>query len=1587
MAIRLDMLLFAKIHERQQRKVEQDFVNRFTELGQKAADELIEGVDKAAPRVRKAMHRAADATIDYGRKLQAASKANREFAETSEQVERSQQNLGTLYARNKQLANDLERQEGKLDDARKSAQRQARAIATREENLRKKRAEHAETAEKLRLKELDLKQIRLDHGSRSKKALEFEKRLMPLRRQNAREIGWIARKESELKEAKAELDKRNAAVRAIEEDIDLLRKEQKATVTDLTNEEQKLIKTRERQTALDQEVKRLNEEVTRSNRRREESIRSLAEAERDEIRRAEEAARKRAKDKDKAKGLGVVGNMLTDLPFVPSGRAGAWIGGGMLMVMASAMEGLVTASQSVATLPAILAAAGAGIGTLALGLQGFGDTIKEIGDPEKFAEAIQSLSPAAQQAALEIQYLVQGPLQELKNITQETLFAGVAEELHNFTNQYLPQVQHMTTGIAGAFNDMFSNALNQLMTPDTADSMAVLMNNIVKFFQNMAPAVGPFVDAFVKLTETGSKFLPGFGKSITEMAENFNKFITQAQRDGTLENFMKKGLEAAKAVGDVIWDIGKRLYETFGNKGPEDFKQMLDDIVSAAFGLIDAITGVSRALNDVLKIVQPIVDLMGGWEDVVKRILELWVGWNAVKFTGLLTGLNTVSDTLGVVGPGGKGGKGILGKLATAVGLMGLMDQTFTQGSGNVFGGMAQGAMNGAMAGAIFGWPGAAVGAAAGTVYGAGDAIIDAEAKKRREQEARDREFRSNMGILEAQGYKPNNPLDPKSFAGQASDNKPTPGRVDANKDAIGNILDIVTTPTGQHGPPPDAGLPPWAERPVPAPPVDDSGSKRDKLNEYLSNLNPTDFMPTMPTGGMPMMAVPAAGGVPMMTPPMAAPAVGPGPMGVNPGIAQLAQIAKQFGLELTSGKTGREGETGSHHSTGNAGDFSNGSAPTPQMRAFAEYVAQNFAPFIKELIYTDDQGGVNLYNGKPHTYSAGTQAQHRNHVHVALTEQAAMGALTPMPPLQYGTGGQPYAQPGWGYYDVDPVGVMKAQHRLEREAHDVALARMELQAKRDLGYTLHEIREAENKVKEEEIQWMEAYQDLIEAQQGTWKKVNESRSGGGMGTLGPGIDADFGLSKGLGGLAENLIKFVGSLAMSPILAALNQFTKGESDGYGLMGILGAQWFNQSVDMPYGPGGVPNFAMTTNLPQFTSFGPPGSKQAIANMIYQMARQRGYSAHEAQSIVAYAIGESGLDPTISGGVQGDDEVIGLFQQKSAFARANGIDPSQRSDPYANTWAYLNALDKTRAQNPGMSIEQLLPKTSAGGPLASGPGAQPQAWGPLMAQAAQLLNMPAGAAPTPTSSPWVPTSATGSGPGWFGLPSLSNVPSMGGSVLPGSGMPQSPAFTGGGAGGGGTVSPSYTLGGAAGGTSFTTPTPTDHAPGEGGWQPAGGGTLGIGGIPMAALGSATSAGGLAVDAMAPGAGQVAAAAAQTGVQLANRAIGYAGQLGAVAVNGLLETFGLSDSVIGDPQKSWIGRVATGLASARPALPNVAGQSKPPAPPPQQQQDPNYQNHSGSGQPPGPTVNIESFVQAPNRNSQQTVQDLAFAMYANR
>lgn len=135
----------------------------------------------------------------------------------------------------------------------------------------------------------------------------------------------------------------------------------------------------------------------------------------------------------------------------------------------------------------------------------------------------------------------------------------------------------------------------------------------------------------------------------------------------------------------------------------------------------------------------------------------------------------------------------------------------------------------------------------------------------------------------------------------------------------------------------------------------------------------------------------------------------------------------------------------------------------------------------------------------------------------------------------------------------------------------------------------------------------------------------------------------------------------------------------------------------------------------------------------------------------------------------------------------------------------------------------------------------------------------------------------------------------------------------------------------------------------------------GGLGIqqGGLLDMAIQSGLSAGGLAVDAMAPGAGQAAAAAANMGIKLANRAIQYAGQAAGIGVQGLMETF-LPTGGSKLAQNNWLTRIVGGLAGAAPALPNLAGKAAQPTPEQVANVDPNTTQHGqGQGQQPGPVI----------------------------
>ena len=103
------------------------------------------------------------------------------------------------------------------------------------------------------------------------------------------------------------------------------------------------------------------------------------------------------------------------------------------------------------------------------------------------------------------------------------------------------------------------------------------------------------------------------------------------------------------------------------------------------------------------------------------------------------------------------------------------------------------------------------------------------------------------------------------------------------------------------------------------------------------------------------------------------------GGMGAASGsLAGMVPIAGRFGLSETSGY--RPGDDG-YHGINRAKDFSNGGGPTPEMMAFAKFVAAAFGAQLLELIYTPL--GWSIKNGQ--RVAPYAQADHFDHVHVAM--------------------------------------------------------------------------------------------------------------------------------------------------------------------------------------------------------------------------------------------------------------------------------------------------------------------------------------------------------------------------------------------------------------------------------------------------------------------------------------------------------------------------------------------------------------------------------------------------------------------------
>lgn len=507
---------------------------------------------------------------------------------------------------------------------------------------------------------------------------------------------------------------------------------------------------------------------------------------------------------------------------------------------------------------------------------------------------------------------------------------------------------------------------------------------------------------------------------------------------------------------------------------------------------------------------------------------------------------------------------------------------------------------------------------------------------------------------------------------------------------------------------------------------------------------------------------------------------------------------------------------------------------------------------------------------------------------------------------------------------------LLEAQHRSAEEY--AKLRQMEssgVATQNDIINQKNKVLEAQRAQQAAEMRLNDAYS----------KQVEDATKG--MDALGAGLDKDLGLSKGLAGLADNLVRFLGNLAAAPLMGQLNAISAAQggpgATGSGLIamaaagGAFGSDYVVGGYDQSGKPVSVTQMqaAGSTSSPQYFS-SPAAAQQSQQSQASALQQQRtpyglpagansggyGGSGVDFPPWVDQIASAFGLQPsTYAGHQSGNRNEPGYAPNPQGLNR--GID---WSGPVPNMQAFADYL----AANP-QYVEQAIwqnPNTGrregiAGGRDVTNTGyyADDYAAHGNHVHTRQSMSIPLPGDMNYGGQPQLHDAGIGGPPLPPGLTVVQNNTGKPEHVV----TPEQVTAIG---NFGKAMAPNPMSGTQAEnvGTGATQIGGTEPKSQSGASAGGGGGMFG----------AAVGAGAMAADMFAPGSG----AAVQIAGQEIQRAIKAGGQFAGIVAGGLMETF-LPAGASQIANDNWITRVGGAFAGLAPQLPNLAGKAPTPVP----------------------------------------------------
>lgn len=281
-----------------------------------------------------------------------------------------------------------------------------------------------------------------------------------------------------------------------------------------------------------------------------------------------------------------------------AGLAGVGLIGlvGAMNNITAATTGAVAAvglmSQSLLVLPAAGAAGAAAIGTLVVGMQGFGEALSNMDDPEKFNEALADLAPNARATAIAMRDMNE-QFRDVRLDVQNALFNDMAEVINQLGSTYLPVLREGMVGVANAFNESSTHLTHFLTQGQTVADVATIFENTRRSIDPLMVGLQNLAQVFRDVAAVGSSFLPGIAQGFAGATNRLAEFIARARETGQLRVWIQEGIDAVQQFGRILANIGSIFSSVFSamNVSGAGFLNTLEDLTGELADFLDSAEG------------------------------------------------------------------------------------------------------------------------------------------------------------------------------------------------------------------------------------------------------------------------------------------------------------------------------------------------------------------------------------------------------------------------------------------------------------------------------------------------------------------------------------------------------------------------------------------------------------------------------------------------------------------------------------------------------------------------------------------------------------------------------------------------------------------------------------------------------------------------------------------------------------------------------------------------------------------------------------------------------------------------------------